>query len=337
MKALTLVSALLATAYAAPSDATTEMTFAAEPPASRSNVQGEKVLPRMAQTSPKDGAKRTTMKYGSYSVTSARMMSTIKMVQGPCSGCVVTAMEATIRYPDGKEANVDTGSWLHHIAMFGSGAGGGSLWAAGNERPTIRLNNQKKYGLQIPPSFMLMIDLMVEDTKAKNLTLEITYDHIATGAATGYKAATMYWLTIGEPRAKTGQYKFTTMASTSSVTGSLLYSIGHMHDGGTHMSLFVSGKLVCKSVMHYNARAGYLPGGAKAGHKLRKRQHAGHGNDGGMHISDPGACTDFGEVQKGDRLTAEAWYDADKYGLMKNPQGKNENLMGNMRVYIGGI
>jgi len=336
MKALTLVSALLATAYA--SDASTEMTLAAEPPSSRSNVQGEKILPRMGQTSPKDGAKRTTMKYGSYSVTSARMMSTIKMVQGPCTGCVVTAMEATIRYPDGKEANVDTGSWLHHIALFGSGAGGGSLWAAGNERPTIRLNNQKKYGLQIPASFMLMIDLMVEDTKAKNLTLEITYDHIPTGASTGYKAATMYWLTIGEPKAKTGQYKFTTMPTTSSVSGSLLYAIGHMHDGGTNMNLFVSGKMVCKSVMHYNARAGYVPGGGAAkGPKLRKRQHAGHGNDGAMHISDPGACTDFGEVAKGDRLTAEAWYDADKYGLMKNPQGKNENLMGNMRVYIGGL
>jgi len=330
MKALTLVSALLATAYAAPSDAATELTFA-DTPASRSTVQGEKILPRMAASSPKDGAKRSTIKYGNYMVSSTKMMSTIKLVQGPCTGCVVTAMEATIRYPDGKEANVDTGSWLHHIAMFGSGAGGGSLWAAGNERPTIRLNNQKKFGLQIPSSFMLMIDLMVEDTKPKNLTLEITYEHIPTGASTGYKGATMYWLTIGEPRAKTGQYKFTTMATTSSVTGSLLYAIGHMHDGGTNMQLFVSGKMVCKSVMHYNARTGYNPGG----HKLRKRQHGGHGNDGAMHISDPGACTDFGEVKAGDRLTAEAWYDADKYGLMKNPQGKNENLMGNMRVYIG--
>jgi len=323
MKALTIISALLATAYAAPS-------IEADSPGSRSNVQGEKVLPRMREVQPKDGAKRTTVKYGSYMVSSAKMMSTIKMVQGPCTGCVVTAMEATIRYPDGKEANTDTGSWLHHIAMFGSGAGGGSLWAAGNERPTIRLNNQKKYGLQFPSSFMLMIDLMVDDSKSKNLTLEITYDHIPIGQ-NGYKGATMYWLTIGEPKAKTGQYKFTTMPTTSSVTGSLLYAIGHMHDGGTDMRLYVSGKMVCKSVMHYNARAGYGGGG----HKLRKRQHGGHGNDGQMHISDPGACTDFGEVAKGDRLTAEAWYDADKYGLMKNPQGKNENLMGNMRVYIG--
>jgi hypothetical protein len=330
MKTLTLVSSLLAAAYAAPTEASTDLAFA-ENPLTRSTVQGEKVLPRMAASSPKDGAKRTTMKYGSYMVSSSRMMSTIKMVQGPCTLCVVTAMEATIRYPDGKEANVDTGAWLHHIALFGSGAGGGSLWAAGNERPTIRLNNEKKYGLQFPASFMLMIDLMTEDVKPKNLTLEITYEHIPLSS--GYKGANMYWLTIGEPRAKTGQYKFTTLPATSTVTGSLLYAIGHMHDGGTDMRLYVNSKMVCKSVMHYNAREGYLTSGHK---NKRQAGHGGHGGGAGaMHISDPGACTDFGTVNMGDRLTAEAWYDADKYGLM-NHNGKNENLMGNMRVYVGG-
>jgi len=333
MKALTFVSTLLATAYAAPSpsEAATHLTFA-DNPLTKSNVQGEKILPRLSQTSPKDGTKRTTVKYGSYMVSSSKMMSTIKMVQGPCTQCVVTAMESTIRYPDGKEANVDTGAWLHHIALFGSGAGGGSLWAAGNERPTIRLNGQEKYGLEFPSMFMLMIDLMTEDTKPKNLTLEITYEHIPKGAS-GYKGATMYWLTIGEPKAKAGQYKFTTLPSTSTVTGSLLYAIGHMHDGGTNMQLFLNSKLVCKSVMHYNARAGYIP--VAGGHKLRRRQHGGHGDGAAMHISDPGACTDFGPIARGDRLTAEAWYDADKYGLM-NHNGKNENLMGNMRVYVGG-
>ena len=67
-----------------------------------------------------------------------------------------------------------------------------------------------------------------------------------------------------------------------------------MHDGGTHMDLKVGNRVVCKSVMHYGVRIGYR--------KLKKRQH-GHGS-GGKHISDPGACTDFGTVRTGDRLTA---------------------------------
>jgi hypothetical protein len=52
-------------------------------------------------------------------------------------------------------------------------------------------------------------------------------------------------------------------------------------------------------VMHYNARTGYGKG------KHEKRQHAHGGGDGVDHISDPGACTDFGSVKTGDRLTGE--------------------------------
>lgn len=241
---------------------------------------------------------------------------------------------------------MDTGSWMHHIALFGSGAGGGSIWAAGNERPTLRLNEQKKYGLDFPSAFMLIVDMMVEDTKAKNLTLEITYEHVPkTGS--GYAAARMYWLTIGEPAAKSGVYSFNTFPTMSRTAGSLLYAIGHMHDGGTDMQLFVGGRMVCKSIMHYNSRTGYAKqtsGGASemAGkthaHKqkrgLDRRDGGGHGGHGGSHISDPGACTDFGSVRMGDSLKAVANYDAGKHVLMEM-NGRKEKLMGNMRVYIG--
>jgi hypothetical protein len=237
------------------------------------------------------------------------MLSTTKMVSGPCSSCYVTAMEANIRYPDGKEANVDTGAWLHHIALFGSGAGGGSLWAAGNERPTLRLNNKDKYGLEFPSMFMLMIDLMTEEVAPKNLTLEISYEYQPKGGA--YKAARMYWLTVGEPSAPSygadKEFKFSTMPSSSSSAGQLLYAIGHMHDGGSHMNLYVGGKVVCKSVMHYNMRAGY---GSPVGGGHSKRQAHAHGaGQGGDHISDPGACVDFGSIANGERLSGEVCFD----------------------------
>jgi hypothetical protein len=151
---------------------------------------------------------------------------------------------------------------------------------------------------------MLMIDLMTEDVKPKNLTLEITYETVPK-TKSGYGAARMYWLTIGEPAAKRGVFTFNAMAQTSTVTGSLLYAIGHMHDGGTHMDLKVGNRVMCKSVMHYGTRAGYNGEAGMSGmkHKLAKRQHA-HGTGPGKHISDPGACTDFGTVRTGDRLSA---------------------------------
>jgi len=274
-------------------------------------------------------------------VSSTKMLSTTKIAKGPCpvGGCYVTAMQATIRYPDKKEANIDTNAWLHHIALFGSGGGQGSLWACGNERPTLRLNTEKKYGLDFPSNYMLLIDLMTEDTAPKSLTLEITYEWVPK-TTPGYKAATMNWLSVGEPAAKSGVYKFTSIPQAATGTGTLLYAIGHMHDGGTDMRLFVGGKQVCKSIMHYNLRPAYQsPGGGMAGmshgHSNVVNTSAGQSHGGnGAHISDPGACTNFGTVTKGQQMYSEAWYDAVTYPLMEH-NGKKENLMGNMRVYIG--
>jgi len=348
MKFLSLVSTLIAVASAAePAD---------QPKNLESLPNGEKVLPRLMSAPPKAGQQRKHVPYGTFSISSAAMTKRNKMAQGPCGAiaCLVTGMEATLKYGtdfnSSKEANVDTGAWLHHIALFGAGGGQGTLWAAGNERPTLRLDTGGNYGLSIG-AFMLIIDLMSEDTKAKTVTLFVSYDYVPTGTA-GYKAANMYWLTIGEPAAKSGVYKFTTMPQSLSINGQLLYAIGHMHDGGTDMRLFINSKLVCKSVMHYNARAGYgspagmgdakstgkAASGAMAGMSHGHSRRDGPGGHGGMdgmeHISDPGACTDFGTVKIGDRMTAEAWYDANKHGLMIH-NGKKEALMGNMRVYVG--
>ncbi|KAF2400687.1 hypothetical protein EJ06DRAFT_556215 [Trichodelitschia bisporula] len=317
----------------------------AEKPTTNSNANGVRILPRFETTQPKDGATRSAIAYGTFSVSSSRMLSTVKLAKGPCpkAGCFVTAMQATIRYPDKTEANIDSNAWLHHIALFGQGAGGGSIWACGNERPTLRLNTEYNYGIDFPANYMLMIDLMTEDPKPKSLTLEITYEWVPKSS--GYKAATMYWLTIGEPAAKSGVYKFTTQPVKANVGGKLLYSIGHMHDGGTDMRLFISGKEVCRSIMHYNARPGYAPKGSGGMEGMEGMGHGGagaapaagggHAHGGMAHISDPGACINFGEVPKNSMMTAEAWYDAVKYPLMEH-NGKKENLMGNMRVYVGG-
>jgi len=350
MKLLPLFS-LLAIASAAPraeeaaaQDVQDVQDVSAEKPNMDMSANGVKILPRLEASSPKDDAKRTTIAYGTYSVSSTKMLSTTKFAQGPCKagGCFVTAMQATIRYPDKTEANIDSNAWLHHIALFGTGGGQGSLWACGNERPTLRLNTGSKYGLDFPTNFMMLIDLMTEEVKPKTLTLELTYEWVPKSTP-GYKAATMYWLTIGEPSAKSGIYSFKSQSSRVGYSGKLLYAIGHMHDGGSDMRLFVNGKLVCKSIMHYNLRPGYTPPGGAGG-----MAHGGHSNvvnvpgeiknvsgGGGMeHISDPGACTDFGSVSVGDSLTSEAWYDAIAHPLMEH-NGKKENLMGNMRVYVG--
>jgi len=117
-----------------------------------------------------------------------------------------------------------------------------------------------------------------------------------------------------------------------------------MHDGGTDIKLWVNEKLVCKSVMRYGGRAGYggnstatmVSPSMAGGHSPSRRDgpHSGAGMSDALHISDPGLCENFGEIKKGDSVKIQATYDTIKYPLMTH-NGKAENLMGNMRVYVG--
>ncbi|KAF1991696.1 hypothetical protein K402DRAFT_400397 [Aulographum hederae CBS 113979] len=321
-----------------------------------STLPGANPGPRMESMEKIDGAERVSIPHGPYKLEAGGMFS--KMIydaKKPCSDCYITGMQATIKYANGTEANVDTGAWLHHIDVFGAQ---GILWASGNERPHLRLNTKYKYGIDMPPTgfFAVNVDLMSNAKDDKDLTLFIDYEFIPKSKAVGYKPSLMSWNDVGQPMGKEGKYSFSSMPLTSPVDGQLLYAIGHMHDGGTDVKLFINDVEVCKSIMTYNSRPGYnvtasahddmegmegmegmdgmdMEEEGEAGHshggKLAKRD-----GEGEWHISDPGWCENFGEIKKGDKMRIEAAYDADKYGLMTH-NGEAERLMGIMRVYIG--
>lgn len=92
MRFLSVLAALTTAVAASPLSAAGEIVYRPDvqgPPSASANATGNiydgtqangvKVLPRFANTPPKDGATRTTIKYGSYSVSKASMMSTFKV------------------------------------------------------------------------------------------------------------------------------------------------------------------------------------------------------------------------------------------------------------------
>jgi hypothetical protein len=115
-----------------------------------------------------------------------------------------------------------------------------------------------------------------------------------------------------------------------------------MHDGGTDTRLYINEKLICMSIMHYGGRSGYGGGnfvGAStpSTHSPSAPSRAHRDEPGSkiqLHISDQGMCSNFGRVEKGDKMRIEAFYNTTKYSLLTH-KGKPEALMGNMRVYIG--
>jgi hypothetical protein len=135
-----------------------------------------------------------------------------------------------------------------------------------------------------------------------------------------------------------------------------------MHDGGTHLNLYINDVLVCNSTQIYGKGAGShakmesmqamgpmqpkpisapapvpaesedvdAPLAPQATDSLEKRDRV----FGGDHITHPGVCTDFGEVRVGDVVRTESFYDFDIHTMMTH-RGRPEKIMGNMRVFMG--
>jgi hypothetical protein len=137
-------------------------------------------------------------------------------------------MRATVKYPDGNEALTSEGVWLHHTML--KSLNGGPIWAAGNERPTIRLNGKDRYGIDWPSSFSMDIDVMSEKKEPVIVSLSVTYEYIEKDSKMGklYKGSQMMWMDVGKPLPKEGKKTYKSMPWTLTSNGKLLYVIG-MH------------------------------------------------------------------------------------------------------------
>jgi hypothetical protein len=148
------------------------------------------------------------------------------VAKSPCSNCYVTAMQATIKYPNGKEALTSEGAWLHHTVL--ASLTKGAIWAAGNERPTIRLNTESKYGIDWPASYGVSVDIMSERPEPFNVSMSIIFEYVDKNSDMGkkYKDIIMRWLTIGYPAPPTGQRTYPTQPWRADRDVKLLYAIG---------------------------------------------------------------------------------------------------------------
>lgn len=153
----------------------------------------------------------------------------------PCSDCYITSMEATLKFADGREATTaEHGAWLHHIILLdGDSQSRNAIWAAGNERPTMRLNSDvNKFGIDFPQKdFSIVIDLMSQAPDPFEVKLSITYEYILKSQpeAKMYRASVLIWNDVGYPEARDGVYSFTSNALTAPVSGKLLYAMGVSH------------------------------------------------------------------------------------------------------------
>jgi len=265
-----------------------------------------------------------TVRYGPYTVPAAgpNRMGMIKNsfaanVKRPCSNCYITSMQAGLITADGRSANVDRGLWLHHMVMFdsskqdvtcpslGVGILGQRFFSSGNERTPTNAGGPYGYPQNGNPSWTLIYDLMNMNATAQQVYITVTYGY-APLTTPGMRPITPVWLDVNqcstsERAAQPGKKFQYSYSVTSQRAGKMLGIGGHIHDGGTNLTVTKNGQVICDSRATYGGKPEYIEG-------------PGLGMPGMAHISEMSRCQGTFEnpvttINVGDTMGITAYYD----------------------------
>jgi hypothetical protein len=314
----------------------------AAPPAAGQGAGLIGVNPDVAST---PNARTKTVTYGPWTVPAATgtahgeegMISDALAwgVPKPCTNCYVTSMHATLKYADGRDANTDTGQWLHHIVLSSMGypdpTCGGTLvgllgekfFASGNERTRARFPAGYGYHVGRYDSWNLLYDLMNSTTAPAPVKVEMTFDWVPD-TTPGMHPLRPVWLDVGNCGqsavvAGAGAYQYS-RTWTLKRQGKVIGLGGHLHDGGTHLTVrdADTGALLCTSVAGYGGPGYEGPPGHQAAYLSSMSQ-----------CLAPDGAHAVGAVTNGERLSITAYYDADLH-----PQHGDHPVMGIAMVFV---
>ena len=245
-------------------------------------------------------------------------------VKRPCTDCYITSMQADLEDTAGKSQNIADGVWLHHMVMFDSskqdltcpGRGPGLLgqrfFSSGNERSPVSAQGPFGYPQGTNSTWNLIYDLMNMTKDVRRVAISVTYEYVPLSTP-GIKPMTPLWLDIdqcadSEVLAKTGAYTYS-YALTSKWTGKMIGIGGHLHDGGTHLTISNNGKVVCDSKATYGGTPAYIEGSSST-------HMPGMG-----HISDMSRChgteaNPVTSIAPGDTIELVAYYDSNAHMQM---------------------
>jgi hypothetical protein len=265
-----------------------------------------------------------------------------------------------LEYEDGESANIDSGMWLHHFILFNTGPGrkdytcgdkdislphavagttprnSERIFASGNERTICLFPNwgvrDAGYKLESADKFDAVLELMNENTQAKTVYVTMTYD-VVEGHPFKDEVR-IVWLDIGQcgtsesnpPKGKNVfslDYKWT-----SSINGQVIAAIGHLHDGGSRITLAVDGQQTCDSSATYGGSPAYV----------QKNAGGVHAHGALEHLSEMSQCNQKSlprsRIAKGQNWYMKAEYDFNKHKGMMHEDGNWDEVMGITLMFV---
>jgi hypothetical protein len=278
-------------------------------------------------TPPGPGEQRTQIRYGPYTIPGSTNedgtdhghshtgnMFTLN-IQKPCTNCYITGIQADLVYADGRRAGYSTAAQLHHMVLFNRDTGrsdatcansilgvlGQRFFASGDERTPAQLPNGFGYKISASSQWNMIWDLAGISEEDQQVFFQLTYD-FAPASTPGITDVEPVWLDINQCgtsmySAPAGQSE-RTYTWTVNRPGRLIGIGGHLHDGGTHLSIVndSTGRTICDS------RATY------GGDPLYTDHH------GKQHISAMSSCVGtaaqpLDTLTNGQRITIHSFYD----------------------------
>ena len=255
----------------------------------------------------------------------------------PCSDCYITSLQAAVEYPNGTTARSSDGIWLHHTVATkrltidsvcpnqGGGRAGERFFASGNEKLPVDFTRGGEetlgYYFGTKPNVTLITELMNLNDHEETAMLTITYDFVLSADAKNFNPIRNIWLDVGgcgdsdQPvnDSTAAQFDFSSPPFTVTEPARVVFTGGHLHNGGTHVEIMKNGQLLCDSVAEYTE----------------------------YDISHMSSCAELGgdqaSLMPGDELSIKAYYDTDAHPLMKTTDGNFEDVMGIALVYVAPV
>jgi hypothetical protein len=171
----------------------------------------------------------------------------------------------------------------------------------------------------------MSVELMNEVDEPRPAVVTIAYEYIPNPPQS-FSRVLPIWLDIGTctdsdmPALNDATFQYSMSPPwKANFAGQVTFTGGHLHDGGTNLTILQNGNTICDSVASYGLTPGYI----EAPSSMNM-----------MYISNMSSCENGGVVNIGDEFSITAYYNTSEYALMLNSDGTLAPIMGIALVYI---
>ncbi|KAF1985006.1 hypothetical protein K402DRAFT_116356 [Aulographum hederae CBS 113979] len=324
------------------------------------------------------------MRYGPYSVIGMDKQSLMGeagalwnypdlAVPKPDEEFSIFALNAGLEYPDGANANIDTGMWLHHMVHFTVGPSRSDVtclqsprsmphynvgatpqnsersFSSGNERTRLDFTkamgngtSMAGYHIMAQDKFAMIVDLMNMNMEEKSVYLTMTYDYVM-GFPSTWENVKPVWFDadqcgtseVDAPQ-QDGHFVVPTEPYVANFDGEVMLMAGHLHDGGYKSVIKVDDKDICTSTAKYAESKEFVsPEGGMDMSGMKGAMKLAKNHISSMTVCNkPGFPSGLGQFKTGQTWLLDGHYNYTQYPGDLNEDNSQAHIMSIAIMYV---